>query len=288
MLSVPGDRPERYEKAIAAGADAVIFDLEDAVGQGQKDEARRLVAAYFDQQPASPDVLRGIRVNNIHTLAGLRDIEVLACMARLPDFVALPKVESSAEVLIYDRHLGRAGSNPELVCIVETALGLERALDIATATSSTAIIGFGGGDLAADLGTELSWENMLPARMRIIQAAAAARISAMDMPWFDIGDAAGLADEARLAKRLGFRCKLAIHPRQVAVIADNIGPTAEETAWARRVVEAFEQNAGRAFQLDGRMIDEPIYQQQRRVLAVASAGVAVPRHAAAQSNARPQ
>ena len=160
LLFTPGNRPDRFAKAAATGADGLILDLEDAVSLAGKDEARATLIEHFragHRRGLAPGQVCGLRVNNIHTPAGVRDLDALVTAGVAPDFVLLPKVESAFEVRLY----GRLLAGVPLVCTIESARGLEAATEIANADPSVRAMAFGGVDLAADLRAELAWEPLL-------------------------------------------------------------------------------------------------------------------------------
>lgn len=271
-LFTPANRPERFAKAAATGADALIFDLEDAVAAGEKGTARDAVIAHFAgdfRKALAAGQVAGVRINNAHTPAGLRDLLALAESRVIPDFVLLPKVESPFEVLLAARHLSGAQAGIPFVCAIESARGLDAAVDIACASPRVRALALGGADLAVDLRADASWESLLFARARLVQAAAMAGIGVLDSPHFDLSDDAGLAETSRRAKALGFTGRLAVHPRQVPVIQSAFLPTPEEVARAERIVAALDAAGGNVCELDGQMVEGPIVQAAHRVLALA-------------------
>jgi citrate lyase beta subunit len=181
----------------------------------------------------------------------------------------VPKVESAVEVRLYSRHLEGAQAAIGLVCLIESARGLEAAMEIANADARLRVIALGGVDLAADLRAELAWEPLLYGRSRLVQATAAAGIGLLDLPHLALDDAAALAAECRRVKALGFTGKLAIHPKQVAPIVETFTPSAAEVDRAARMVAALEQAGGNAVEFEGKMLEIPIVKAARRVLALA-------------------
>jgi citrate lyase beta subunit len=271
LLFTPANRPDRFAKAAATGADALILDLEDAVAASGKDEARANLVAHFTgdwRAGLAPAQSCGLRVNNVHTAAGLQDLAALAAAGLRPGFVLVPKVESAFELRLCARHL----PGVPLLAAIESARGLEAAIDIATADAAVQGLVFGGADLAVDLRAALAWEPLYAARARIVQAAAIAGIAAVDVPHFVLDDATALADEARRAKAMGFTGKLAIHPKQLAPIVETFTPTAAEVAEAREIVAAFEAAGGNALEFRGRMVEGPVVKAAQRVLALAARG----------------
>jgi (S)-citramalyl-CoA lyase len=272
LLFTPGNRADRFAKAAATGADALILDLEDAVAAPAKDDARATVIAHFRgdfRAGLAPHQLKGLRVNNIHTPAGVRDLDALVSSGVAPDFVLLPKVESAFEVRLYARHLEGGQAGIAFVCLIESARGLEAAMEIADADRRVRALAFGGVDLAADLRAELAWEPLLYGRSRLVQAAASAGLGLLDVPHLALDDAAALAAECARVKALGFTSKLAIHPKQVAPILAAFTPTAAETDRAARMVAALEKASGNAVEFEGKMLDGPVVKAAQRVLALA-------------------
>jgi citrate lyase beta subunit len=258
LLFTPGNRPERFAKAAAAGADAVILDLEDAISLADKDTARARLIEFFRQPRAG----FGLRVNNLHTAAGVRDLEALVSSGVRPAFLVLPKVESAFEVRLYSKLLGLP-----LLCTVESARGLEAAAQIANADPQVQALAFGGADLAVDLRAELAWEPMLWARGRVVQAAATAGVAAIDVPHVRLDDEAGLRADAERAKAMGFGAKLAIHPKQLAPILETFTPSAAEVERAAALVAAFERAGGNVVEFQGKMVEGPIVKSAQRLLA---------------------
>ena len=272
LLFTPGNRAERFAKAAATGADALILDLEDAVAAPAKDEARAILIEHFRgdfRAGLGPQQLKGLRVNNIHTGPGLRDLDALASSGVVPDFVMVPKVESAFEVRLYARHLEGAQAAIGLVCLIESARGLEAAVEIAQADPRVRVLAFGGVDLAADLRAELAWEPLLYGRSRLVQAAASAGLGLLDVPHLALDDAAALRTDCQRVKALGFTGKLAIHPKQVAPIVEAFTPTAAEVDRATRMIAALEQAGGNAVEFEGKMLEGPVVKAARRVLALA-------------------
>jgi (S)-citramalyl-CoA lyase len=271
LLFTPADRPERLGKAASVGADGAILDLEDGVGLAAKDAARRNALAFLDAPAEAPErFIWALRLNHVTTEDGLRDLLAFRAARARPAVVVLPKTETATEVDIAVRHLGCDGHEaPRVVALIESGRGLSAA-DAIAAHPAVDALGFGGADLAADLGAVLGWEPMLFARSRIVQAAAGAGIAAFDVPFLDIHNQDGLRQETEAAKALGYACKLAIHPAQIAVINSVFTPGAGQIATARRIVAASEQAHGGACQVDGRMVDVPVVKSARRTVALAA------------------
>lgn len=250
-LFVPGNRPERFDKALASGADAVIVDLEDAVPPEAKLAAREAVAAWLS--PARAIVLR-------LNAAGTPWFEDDLALARRPGVAAvmLPKAERAADVA----GLGEVS----VIALLESAAGLAEARAIA-ACANVRRLAFGAIDFQLDLGMQAGFDDLLAFRSEIALASRLADLDPpIDSPSVAIEQAEEVEREARAARRLGFGGKLCIHPRQVAVVNAAFAPTADELAWATRVVEAARASGGAAVQVDGKMIDRPVILRAQRLL----------------------
>lgn len=266
-LFVPALRaPEWVPKATATGADAIIVDLEDATAPDEKDRAREVVRGLALGGDAP---WRFVRVNPGPDERFAAD--VAAAVAAGASGIVLPKGSRPEDVQRVPAAV------PAILVQIETARGVLRALDLADADPRVVGLGFGGEDLSADLAVARTRElgEFPTARSLVGLAAAAAGVSAVDTPWFDLADAAGAGREARAARQLGFSGKFVIHPAHVAAVNEAFTPTDDETASARRIIEAFDAalaaGSGVA-KLDGRMIDMPVVISARRVLARAERG----------------
>ena len=269
MLFVPGTRPDRFEKALAAGPDMVTVDLEDAVIPPQKDAAREQSMRLFDG--TSDGIERVVRINGVRTPFGLKDLLAIVEHPTPPDGIMLPKVESADEVRIVDALLQSAARPVGLHVIIESNAGLEQALTIAGACPSIRSLLFGAVDMAAELGVAMDFTSMLYARSRVVHAAASCSLDAIDVPYLDLEDEAGLAEECRLVRDLGFTGKAAIHPKQLGPINAAFTPDAERIAYARKVIAAFETAPDGLVVVDGKLIEIPVVRSARRTLAIAAA-----------------
>jgi len=266
LLFTPGSRLDRLPKAVASGADGVIVDLEDAVAAPDKDRVRSEVVAYFKQHgriPADRPLASVIRLNALRSPAGRADLAAVNAAGIRPDFVLLAKVESAAEVEQAARQLPES---VRLICLVETVLGVRCAHEIAAASPRLAALAFGGLDLSAETGGEPIWDALLWPRTAVVHACAAAGLLALEQPYIDFGNAAGLEEECVRTRPLGFVGKLAIHPNQVGIIQRAYQPTPEQVARARQIVAAYDAAGGNAANFAGQMIDVPIYRSAQRVL----------------------
>jgi citrate lyase subunit beta/citryl-CoA lyase len=267
LLFSPGDRPNMMRKAPGAGADTVIYDLEDAVAPERKGEARRAVNEVLTDPDYDPDCEVCVRVNPGQVAADDLD-GILAGDARL-DAVMLPKAESADDVDLLAAMLKEHDAALPVIAICESAAGILHAEAIAAA-EATGALAFGAEDLSADIGATrtAAGTEVLHAREHVVLAAAAAGVDALDTPFTDIEDLEGLAEETDFALGLGYDGKLAIHPAQVGVVNDAFTPSTERIEWARRVLDATAEAAaaGRGvFRVEGEMIDSPLIEQAERV-----------------------
>ncbi len=278
-LFAPGDQPRKVEKALASTADAVILDLEDAVTPANKGLARQSVAEILEglDRPAT-----FVRVNPRDTEWYLDDLA--AIVPGGPAGIMLPKCAGPEDLIALDHHLeileasaGLAiGSLVVLALVTETAASVRRLDDYAAVPARVAAFCFAAEDLSADLGisprsTDGSLRApLIAARARMLIAAGAAGVSALDTPFPDPRDPEGLAREAAAAAEDGFAGKILIHPGQIAATEAAFTPPAERIAWAEAVIAGFKAHPGAGtFALNGRMIDRPHLKLARRILAAA-------------------
>ena len=268
LLFVPAVRPDRFPKALATGADAVCVDLEDGVAPEAKETARgQALALLAGRGPSAAEV--SLRVNDAKTALGRTDLAELIKSGARPDALMLPKVAGADEIRAVDTALARGAGALPLIVQIETAAGLLAASEIAAASPNVSAVFFGAIDLSADLGCAVEWEALLYARSRVVLAAGAAGVSALDSPFMDVPSLDALAAETRRVRRLGFAGKAAIHPTQVAVIQEAFAPTAAEAAWARKIVAAYERQQGGVLLVDGQLIERPVVRSARRTLRIA-------------------
>ena len=258
FLFVPGDRPERFGKACAAGADAMIVDLEDAVAPAAKELARASLAAWLaPQRPAHLPIF--VRINCAGS-AWFRD-DLALCGHPGVAGIVLPKAEQAADLAA----LADAGARTVLP-LVESALGLWNAADLARAPRVRRLL-FGAIDFSLDAGIEEGHEQLLYARSHLVLVSRVAGIEApVDGVTTALDDPAVVRADTLRARALGFGGKLCIHPKQVGIVNEAFAPTAAELAWAGRVMAAAEASNGAAVALDGRMVDRPVILTARRML----------------------
>lgn len=271
FLFVPATRPDRFAKALASGADAVIIDLEDAVAPADKGSARQaLVQAWPGIGSADRHRLL-IRINARGTDWQAGDLTALAALGITG--VMVPKAETAADLITVAAALG---PHCVLVPLVESAAGLVAVTALAGAPQVLRLA-FGHLDYQVDLGMACDGAEveLIPARHAIVLASRVAGLApALDGVTQDTGDASVAQADARRARRAGFGGKLCIHPAQVAPVRWAFAPSPQEQAWARRVLAAAAGASGGAIRVDGRMVDAPVLALARRVLADGAAAAA--------------
>ncbi|MEZ4659647.1 MAG: CoA ester lyase [Caldilineaceae bacterium] len=281
LLFMPGDSMRKIEKAAQLPVDSIVMDLEDGVAHNRKATGRQTIVEALQTLDFGHRE-RLIRINPVgdHPMGGqLWDVDLEATVQAQPDGYVLPKVEYANDLLTVDQYLTeveRRNNWPllsiRLLALVETARGVMNLREIAAASSRLDALAIGAEDLAGDMGatrTSMGWE-VFYARSALVTAAAAFGLQAIDTVFVDLNDLDGLRAEAAQVQKMGFMGKLAIHPRQVAVINDVFTPSAAEIAQARRIIHSFEEHQAAgdgAFELDGKMVDAPMMKAARRVLA---------------------
>lgn len=263
FLFVPGDRPERFAKAVNSGADAVCIDLEDAVAPVNKAAARRETLAFLSDSAARKAAI-GFRVNALETVEGLRDIIAFVESRATPAFLLLPKVRAGETVEIARRAVGARAA---VWALMETPEALGEAHALAQAVGEAGGIVFGGADLSAALGSDMSWASLYFARASLVAAAAPVGCQTLDVPFLNVRDLGGLIAETRRVKALGFTGRSCIHPDQVGPINDVYTPSAEEVEKAEATIAAYEANRGRVLLHEGRLVEKPVLAAARRILA---------------------
>ncbi|SHI14974.1 HpcH/HpaI aldolase/citrate lyase family protein [Pollutimonas bauzanensis] len=259
-LFVPATRPERFSKALAAGADTMIIDLEDAVEHGLKDQARENLRDFAG---AHPQASFRVRVNGATTSWFNADLAVCAAHPNIKG-VLLPKAESALQV----QQVAQAGK--AVLPIVESAKGV-LALEQIAAQRGVDRLSFGSLDLMLELGTapDTAGAALVLNHIRcqiLLQSAAHGLAAPLDGVYPDFSDQDGLAALALQVRDMGFGGMLCIHPAQVATIHAAFAPTAADADWARRIVDLADATGSSAFQLDGKMVDAPVIERARQIL----------------------
>ena len=279
LLFLPGNNPNMIINAPYLGADAVIFDLEDAVAPDQKDAARILVRNTLKHMKLRSEAI--VRINSVDTPFWQKDLDEI--IPYQPSLVLLPKTATAEDARVVSAYMeevekkaGLEVGTVGLMPLIETALGVENAYAIATADQRIRALFLGAEDLTADLGCRRTKEGreIEYARTRLVVAAKSAGIEVYDTPFTDVNDDEGIEVDAKVAKDLGFSGKAAISPRHVEVINRTFSPTEKEIEYALEVLDAIEeakrQGKG-AIALYGKMIDAPIVTRAEKTLEAARA-----------------
>ena len=278
MLFLPGSTPNKIINGDSMGADAIILDLEDAVSPDEKDAARILVRSAVEAL-GFPGVEIIVRINSIDTPYWKDDLDEIIPLR--PSLIMPPKTGCAQDVLTVDAYiseledrLGMERNTVKLIPLIETALGVENAFAIASASKRVAALFLGGEDLTADLrcrrtkeGNEINY-----ARTRLVVAARAAGVDVYDTPFTDVNDDEGIRKDAEYAKSLGFTGKSSISPRHVSVINEVFSPSQKEIDYAYEVMEAITaaKAQGRGVvALHGKMIDAPVVMRAQQTIAIA-------------------
>ena len=269
FIFTPGLRPEMYPKALATGADIVCVELEDGIAPRDKPAARANAMKLFESPQINDGVERVVRINSLRDGFGMADVQAVLAADTPPPALMLPKVRTPDEVALLDDLLSERGHATRLHVIIETNAGLEAAYDIAHSSPRIDALFFGGVDMAAELRCENAWEPLLYARSRVVHAAAAAGLDAIDVPWLDLEDPEGMEHAAIQARELGFSGKGAVHPRQIAALNAVFTPSAERTARARRIIAEFEAADTGLVVIDGKLIEKPVLREMHRIVAIA-------------------
>ncbi len=267
FLFVPATRPERYAKALASGADAVIIDLEDAVAAQDKNGARNQLASAFELLGAPERARTVVRLNANGTPWIDDDLKLVADLVRQGlRAVMLPKADSAHAL----RSVAQAlGANCALLPLVESLAGLD-AVDALAAAPQVLRLAFGHLDFQADIGMACGADEveLVPVRLAIIFAARRAGLAiSIDGVTVATRDAAQLQEDVARSQRFGFGAKMCIHPAQVALVNAAFSPSAAELDWAQRVLAAVEAAGGGVVSLDGRMVDGPVVRLAQHTLA---------------------
>jgi len=277
VLFVPGDDPQKSVKAYSTGADAVIFDWEDAVAFERKNAAREITKEILQKFPAP--VTTFVRVNDVFSPYIYKD---LLAVVELPvDAIMLAKTEAAEDIRRVDWLLGllEKESNQEpgrlfIVPFIESARGIEKAEEIASACPRVWCLAFGGNDYTMEIGAGYSQQGTekFYARCRLINASRSAGIEPpLDTVNPNFKDIMDFQEEVKRVKQLGFQGKLVIHPAQVAPANEALSPSKDEIAWAKKVIEVFAQAREKGLgviQMDGKMIELPVFRRAQQILSL--------------------
>lgn len=282
MLYIPGNNPAMLQQGGVYGADSVLLDLEDAVALNQKDAARILVRNMLKYNNFYNCEVT-IRVNHINTPFGKTDLEEIVPLQ--PHAIRLPKTETPEElkkvletIEIIERKHKLPHDKMKIHVMIESALGVQNVYKLASFSSRIDAITIGGQDLTADMQIEKSKDNygIDYARKRIVMAAKATKIDALDTVFTDTEDEDGLREETEYIKKIGFTGKAVINPRQINIVNKVFTPTEDEIRKAYRIVKAYYENKAKdigVFAVDGKMVDAPVVTRAMYTLALANVEV---------------
>ncbi len=260
QLFVPGNRPDRFEKACNSGADLICIDLEDAVGPADKSQARADVIAWLaDTHHRNVS----LRINAVGTEDGFEDIAALKSSQLTLPFLMIPKVASRSQLNDLDDDLPNELGT--FFVIIESAEGLINCEEIFSNGRVTLGM-YGAIDYAGDVDCDLTWETHLYARSRLVAAAAVYDVQLFDGPHTLISDLDDCEASTRQAKALGIQARSAIHPAQIAPIHKALSPSEDEVAQAKRIIAAYEAAQGNVVLLDGKFVEAPVVRKAKRVL----------------------
>lgn len=255
-LFVPGDRPERFQKAFDACADAVILDLEDAVSLDNKSAARDAIANFL-----TPSHQAIVRINAVDTEWLVEDVEL--CQHPGIAGVMLPKTQYVSDVRAVAARVGR---DIAILALIETAQGMANVQTLSQATALRRLV-FGSIDFQLDMGIDGDDIELLPFRSMLVLASRCAGLPPpCDGITTALNDSEMLTHDALRARRLGFGAKLCVHPRQVQLVNETFSPDVDALAWAKRVLQAAANARGAAVALDGKMIDRPVVIRAQRII----------------------
>jgi citrate lyase subunit beta/citryl-CoA lyase len=277
LLSVPGNRENMLEKSMHMNADAIVIDLEDSVPREEKARARAIVKEWLPKIMGNGSKVY-VRINPLD--GGLAQDDLEAVIIRGIDGISQPKPSTGQDiqkvagiVTRLEKERGFPEGFIRMLPWIETSLGLINAYDIASSSPRINGVIFGANDLVLETGmirSEEGYELLYP-RTKIVIAARAAGVSAIDTPYNNFKDEPGLIRETNLARKLGFSGKFVIHPSQIDIVNRIFRPTEEEVAYAKQVITAFEEARAKGFasaSLDGKMIDIPIAQRALKILLI--------------------
>lgn len=278
MLYCPGNNPAMMKDIHIYGADAIMFDLEDAIPVTEKDSARLMTyhaLRSFDYEGTE----RVVRINGLDTPYGEEDVQ--AMVRACPDIIRLPKTESAQDIHAIDaliaeveRDCGRPVGSQKIMAAVETALGVINIREIVTASPRLVGVALGAEDYVTDLRTHRSPEGieLLYARSAILNAGRAAGLFVVDTVYSDVDNEEGFRDEVRLIKQLGFDGKSVINPRQIDHVHELFAPTEKEIRHASRTLSALQEAEAKGvgvLTVNGKMVDKAMIERARRVLDLA-------------------
>ena len=267
FIFCPGNRPDMIPKALKSGADMVCIDLEDAIIPEHKSLARIETIKAFEGISPPKGVETLIRINDVNSEDGKKDIDLILNANNTASGLMLPKIQTIEEIITLENKIKEKNKELNLHIIIETNQGLENAWSIAHSSSLIKSLLFGGVDMSADLGCNGDWFSLLYARSRVVHAAAGAGIDSIDVPFLDLEDMEGMNIEAQKSKNLGFSGKGSIHPKQIEQLNKVFTPSEEEIAYANKVIKAFNNASDGLVVVDGKLIEKPVLRTALKTIA---------------------
>jgi len=268
LLFIPGNNPSMLQNADIFMSDGIIFDLEDAVDINEKDNARNLVETYLLTTKDLPKTII-LRINPVNSLFIEEDLKLL--LSRKIDYILLPKT-NMISLYVIDKTLSLLEKKnnlkeTKLICLIEEAKAVNEIDEIASHERVEGLL-LGAEDLTNELEIERTTvgNEIMYARSKVIFAAAANKIIAIDTPFTDISDQEGLEYDCSQAKSLGMKAKSAIHPSQLETINQIFSPTKKMIQWAKGVMETYEKVNKGVFQYQGKMIDKPVIEKAKKII----------------------
>jgi len=267
FIFCPGNRPDMIPKALKSGADMVCIDLEDAIIPEHKSLSRIETVKAFEDIDYPKGVETLIRINDVNSEDGKKDIDLILNANNIASGLMLPKIQTIEEIITLENKIKEKNKELNLHIIIETNQGLENAWSIAHSSSLIKSLLFGGVDMSADLGCNGDWFSLLYARSRVVHAAAGAGIDSIDVPFLDLEDMEGMNIEAQKSKNLGFSGKGSIHPKQIEQLNKVFTPSEEEIAYANKVIKAFNNASDGLVVVDGKLIEKPVLRTALKTIA---------------------
>ena len=267
FIFCPGNRPDMIPKALKSGADMVCIDLEDAIIPEHKSLSRIETVKAFEDIDSPKGVETLIRINDVNSEDGKKDIDLILNANNIASGLMLPKIQTIEEIITLENKIKEKNKELNLHIIIETNQGLENAWSIAHSSSLIKSLLFGGVDMSADLGCNGDWFSLLYARSRVVHAAAGAGIDSIDVPFLDLEDMEGMNIEAQKSKNLGFSGKGSIHPKQIEQLNKVFTPSEEEIAYANKVIKAFNNASDGLVVVDGKLIEKPVLRTALKTIA---------------------
>ena len=267
FIFCPGNRPDMIPKALKSGADMVCIDLEDAIIPEHKSLSRIETVKAFEDIDYPKGVETLIRINDVNSEDGKKDIDLILNANNTASGLMLPKIQTIEEIITLENKIKEKNKEVNLHIIIETNQGLENAWSIAHSSSLIKSLLFGGVDMSADLGCNGDWFSLLYARSRVVHAAAGAGIDSIDVPFLDLQDMEGMNTEAQKSKNLGFSGKGSIHPKQIEQLNKVFTPSEEEIAYANKVIKAFNNASDGLVVVDGKLIEKPVLRTALKTIA---------------------